>query len=141
MAKDFNKVMFSGRLGKDVDLRITPNGRSVATFSVASSRNIKDGDGYKEQTEWFRVVAWEKLADTCANFLKKGSHVFIEGRLQTRDWQDNEGQKRQTSEVIASDMYMLGKREDNDDNLVAQGAGRNGANNFASELEADGLPF
>src|SRR5215210_2289939 len=137
MAKDLNKVMFSGRLGRDVELRITPNGRSVATFSVASSRNIKDGDSFKEQTEWFRVVAWEKLAETCSNYLKKGSHVLIEGRIQTREWQDNEGQKRQTTEVIATEMYMLGKREDQEENLVTQGAaaGRNGVNSFDSELE------
>jgi single-strand DNA-binding protein len=107
MARDLNKVMLTGRLGKNVDLRVTPNGRAVATFSVASGRNYKDGDNWKEQTEWFRVVAWEKLAETCANKLKKGSHVFIEGRIQTREWQDKEGQKKTSTEVIATDMYLL----------------------------------
>jgi single-strand DNA-binding protein len=116
MARDLNKVMLTGRLGKDVDLRVTPNGRAVATFSVASGRNVKEGDTWKEQTEWFRVIAWEKLAETCANYLKKGSHVFIEGRLQTKEWQDKEGQKRYTTEVIASDMYMLdSKRSQEED--------------------------
>ncbi len=113
MARDLNKVMLTGRLGKDVELRVTPNGRSVATFSVASSRNVKEGDNWKEQTEWFRVVAWEKLAETCSNFLHKGSHVFIEGRLQTREWQDKEGQKRFSTEVIATDMTMLDAKGQN----------------------------
>ncbi|MDB5078486.1 MAG: single-strand binding protein [Chloroflexi bacterium] len=113
MARDLNKVMLTGRLGKDVELRVTPNGRSVATFSVASSRNIREGDNWKEQTEWFRVVAWEKLAETCSNFLHKGSHVFIEGRLQTREWQDKDGQKRFSTEVIATDMTMLDSKGQN----------------------------
>ena len=107
MARDLNKVMLTGRLGKDVELRVTPNGRSVATFSVASSRNVREGDSFKEQTEWFRVVAWEKLAETCSNYLHKGSHVFIEGRLQTREYQDKDGVKRYSTEVIATDMTML----------------------------------
>ena len=117
MARDLNKVMLTGRLGKEVELRVTPNGTSVATFSVASGRNMKQPDGsYKEQTEWFRVVAWDRLAETCSNYLKKGSHVFIEGRLQTREWQDQQGQKRYSTEVIASDMVMLdSKRQSQED--------------------------
>src|SRR5690242_19152261 len=107
MARDLNKVMLTGRLGKDVELRVTPNGRSVATFSVASSRNVREGDNWKEQTEWIRVVAWEKLAETCSNYLHKGSHVFIEGRLQTREYQDKDGVKKYSTEVIATDMTML----------------------------------
>jgi single-strand DNA-binding protein len=99
--------MLTGRLGKDVELRVTPNGRSVATFSVASSRNVREGDAWKEQTEWFRVVAWEKLAETCSNYLHKGSHVFIEGRLQTREYTDKDGIKKYSTEVIATDMTML----------------------------------
>jgi len=105
--------MLTGRLGKDVELRVTPNGRSVATFTVASGRSVREGDGYKDQTEWFRVVAWEKLAETCSNYLHKGSHVFIEGRLQTREWQDKEGQKRYSTEVIATDMTMLDAKGQN----------------------------
>jgi single-strand DNA-binding protein len=149
MSRDINKVMFSGRLGRDVELRITPNGSSVATFSVASSRSTKQADGqYKEQTEWFRVVAWEKLAETCANFLKKGSHVFIEGRLQTREWQDPQGQKHQTTEVIASEMNMLGSRRDEEGteenasaSRAASGSGRKAETLFEEELEPEGIPF
>jgi single-strand DNA-binding protein len=113
MARDLNKVMLTGRLGKDVELRVTPNGRSVATFSVASSRNVREGDAWKEQTEWFRVVAWEKLAETCSNYLHKGSHVFIEGRLQTREYTDKDGIKKYSTEVIATDMTMLDSKGQN----------------------------
>ena len=143
MSRDINKVMVSGRLGRDVELRITPSGSSVATFSVASSRSSKQGDGqFKEQTEWFRVVAWEKLAETCASFLKKGSHVFIEGRLQTRDWTDPQGQKHQTTEVIASEMTMLSSRQDGERaEGNSNGNGRAAETLFEEELEPEGIPF
>lgn len=136
MAKDLNKVMLSGRLGKDVDLKYLPSGAAVATFSVASGRRVKQADGnYNDQTEWFRVVAWEKLAETCGQYLKKGSHVMVEGRLQTREWQDKEGQKRYSTEVIATDMYMLdGKRQDGGGDAAGgeddwENTGNSGGNN------------
>jgi len=133
MAKDLNKVMMTGRLGKDVELRVTPSGSSVATFSVASGRAAKQQDGnYQDQTEWFRVVAWDKLAEICANFLKKGSHVYIEGRLQTREWQDNTGQKRYSTEVIASDMMMLDSKRSTEEG----GGNNNGNGNYQSNNAA-----
>jgi len=150
MAKDLNKVMLTGRLGKDVELRVTPNGSSVASFSVASSRNIKEGDSWKEQTEWFNVVAWEKLAETCANYLHKGSRVYIEGRLQTRKYQ-KDGQERYFTEVIANDLIMLdGKKQDSsgdnwDSDVPAPAApsrssrGRN--TNFEDEADVEDIPF
>jgi len=153
MAKDLNKVMLTGRLGKDVDLRVTPNGNSVATFSVASGRAIKQPDGsYKDQTEWFRVVAWDKLGEICSSYLKKGSHVFIEGRLQTREWTDKEGQKRFSTEVIATDMMMLdSKRQDQDnvgdawDNAGSSPAparnNRRPANSYDDDMEPEDIPF
>ncbi|NWJ97411.1 MAG: single-stranded DNA-binding protein [Chloroflexi bacterium] len=152
MARDLNKVMLTGRLGKDVDLRVTPNGNPVATFSVASGRNVKDGDSWKEQTEWFRVVAWEKLAETCANYLKKGSHVFIEGRLQTREWQDKDGQKRTSTEVIATDMYMLDSKRSQEEGSSGgyqsntapsrnKPAPRRNDNPFDDEAEPEDIPF
>ncbi len=149
MARDLNKVMLTGRLGKDVELRVTPSGSSVATFSVATGRKVKEGDGYKDQTEWFRVVAWEKLAETCANFLHKGSHVYIEGRLQTREWQDQQGQKRYSTEVIATEMLMLdsksqGGGEDNWDNAGAPARSASNRGRSASsddDLEPEDIPF
>lgn len=109
MSRDLNKVTVSGRLGRDVELNKTGNDSSVATFSVASGRSVKDGEEWKNETEWFRVVAWNSLAERCANQLKKGSHVLIEGRLQTRKWVDKKTeQEKYTTEVIANDMYILG---------------------------------
>lgn len=108
MSRDLNKVMITGRLGRPAELRVTPNGSDVASFSVASSRSQKVGDEWKEQTEWFRIVAWNKLALICGKNLIKGTHVYVEGRLQTRDWQDNDGNKRSSVEVIAEELIILG---------------------------------
>lgn len=108
MAKDLNKVMIIGRLGKDPEMRYTASGSPVTTFSVAAGRQWKDGAGEtREDTEWFNVVTWNKLAEICNDHLRKGSRVYIEGRIQTRQWQDQEGQTRYRTEVIASDMIML----------------------------------
>lgn len=114
MSRDLNKVQIIGRLGKDVELRYTQGGSGVASFSVASGREWKDAAGEKqEETEWFNVVAWEKLGEICNNYLKKGDKVYIEGRLKTRSWDDkNTGEKRYMTEVIASDMIMLGSKSD-----------------------------
>lgn len=153
MAKDLNKVMLTGRLGKDPDMRVAPNGTPVTTFSVASSRNIKDGDGWKEQTEWFRVVAWDRLAETCEKFLKKGSRVYIEGRLQTREYMDKNNEKRYSTEVIANDMMMLdakrqegGSTEDAWDSAPAPAPARSNnrrpaANDFDDSMEPEDIPF
>lgn len=113
MARDLNKVMVIGRLGRDPEMRYTPGGSPVTTFSVAASRQWKDGSGEnREETEWFNVVAWNKLAEICKEYLRKASRVYIEGRLQTRQWQDQDGQSHYRTEVIASDMIILdGKNE------------------------------
>jgi len=111
MAKDLNKVMIIGRLGKDPEMRYTPGGSPVTTFSVATGRQWKDGNGdMREETEWFNVVTWNKLAEICNEHLRKASRVYVEGRLQTRQWQDQDGQTRYRTEVIASDMIMLDSR-------------------------------
>jgi single-strand DNA-binding protein len=137
MAKDLNKIILSGRLGKDVELRYTnQGGTAVATFSVASSRNVRQSDEtWKEETEWFRCVAWRDLAERAKTRLQKGSHVLIEGRLQTREWDDNQGQKHRTTEVIVNDIITLesGANRNNGDAalLVDDGA----------TLEAEEIPF
>lgn len=113
--KSLNKVTLIGNLGKDPELRYTNSGVAVATFSVATNEQWKDSDGnLQERTEWHNIVAWQKLAEICAEYLKKGSKVYIEGRLQSRSWDDkNTGQKRYTTEVIANEMIMLDAKGSN----------------------------
>lgn len=106
-----NKVILLGRLGKDPDLRYTPSGAPVATFSLATNLVWKDQDGnQKELTEWHRIVAWRKLAEIASNYLKKGSLVYIEGRLQTRSWNDKNNVTRYTTEVVADNLTMVGPK-------------------------------
>lgn len=108
---DLNKVMIIGRLTRDPEIRSTPNGANVASFSVATSFNWTDQQGQKkEQTEFHNVVAWRKLADIIGQYLKKGSQVYLEGRLQTRSWDDKtSGQKRYRTEIVVDNMIMLGR--------------------------------
>jgi single-strand DNA-binding protein len=108
MFGDLNKVQIIGNLGKEPDLRYTPSGTAVATFSVASNRNIKKGDNWEKETEWFRVVVWREQAESAAKFLTKGKRVYIEGRLQTRKW-DDKGVEKYTTEVIAENIILLEK--------------------------------
>lgn len=111
--KSLNKVILIGNLGKDPELRYTNSGVPVGTFSLATNEQWKDSEGnVQERTEWHNIVAWQKLAEICAEYLKKGSKVYIEGRLQTRSWEDkNTGQKRYTTEIVANDMIMLDRKE------------------------------
>lgn len=103
-----NKVILVGRLGKDPDVRYTPDGTMVTNFNLATDEQWKDKNGEKVQkTEWHRIVTWGKLAEICGNYLVKGKLVYIEGRIQTRSWEDKEGVKRFTTEIIASNMQML----------------------------------
>lgn len=111
MARDLNKVQLTGRLGADPELRTTTHGSAVATFRVASNRSWISSTGEShEDTEWFRVVAWNRLAEVCKTYLVKASRVYIEGRLQTRQWIDQNGQARYVTEVIASDLIVLDGR-------------------------------
>jgi single-strand DNA-binding protein len=111
MAKGgLNKVMIIGNLGRDPEVKYLPSGQAVANFSVATSRAWTDKDGKKEErTEWHRVVSFGKLAEICGEYLSKGRQVYIEGRLQTRDW-EKDGQKHYTTEIVASDVVFLGSR-------------------------------
>jgi single-strand DNA-binding protein len=113
MSKELNKVQLTGRLGADPEMRFTPQGHAVTTFRVASNRSWRSADGEShEDTEWFRIVAWNKLAEICNQYLVKGARVYVEGRLQTRQWQEQDGQARYSTEVIANDMIMLDSRRD-----------------------------
>jgi single-strand DNA-binding protein len=113
MSRGLNKVMIIGHLGRDPEMRYTPSGRPVTTFSVATSRSWHSADGERhEETEWFNVVAWGSLAEICNQYLRKGQQVYIEGRLQTRRWEDTEGNKHFTTELVSKEMIMLGERRD-----------------------------
>ena len=104
-----NKVILVGNLGADPEIRYTPSGTAVANFSLATKDRWTNKDGEKdERTEWHRIVAWARLGEICGEYLKKGSQIYIEGRLQTRSWEDRDGNKRYTTEIIAQVMQMLG---------------------------------
>jgi single-strand DNA-binding protein len=108
MAKDLNKVMLIGRLGQDPELKFTQSGIAVAKFSLATSQSWKDQDGNnQEKTEWHNIVVWRKLAEICAEYLKKGSKVYCEGSLSTGSWEDENKKKHYKTEVVLSDMIML----------------------------------
>ncbi|MBF0523616.1 MAG: single-stranded DNA-binding protein [Deltaproteobacteria bacterium] len=108
MGKGLNKVMIIGRLGKDPEVRYTTAGTAVASFTVATDESWTNKEGQREErTEWHRIVAWGKLGETCGKYLTKGKLVYLEGRLQTRDWTDQNNVKRYTTEIVALDMVML----------------------------------
>ncbi|MEL6615717.1 MAG: single-stranded DNA-binding protein [Bacteroidota bacterium] len=114
MARGINKVILVGNLGSDPELRYTGSGTAVCNFSLATSESYKDRDGNQvENTEWHRIVAWARLAEICGEYLKKGRQVYIEGQLQTRQWEDKDGNTRYTTEIKAREMQMLGSRDDN----------------------------
>src|SRR5947209_8224595 len=135
MSRTLNKVQIIGHLGKDVELRYTSTGLAVSTFTVATNRAVRQADGsYVDEPEWHTVVAWEKLAETCNQFLHRGSKVYIEGRLQTRSW-EQDGGKRYRTEIMAGEMIMLDPRSDSGEGearpaIVGVGVGPD-----------DGIPF
>lgn len=139
MSRGLNKVMIIGHLGRDPEMRFTPSGRPVTTFSVAVSRSWNSSNGERRsKTQWFKVVAWGNLAEICKKFLTKGQQVYVEGRLETRNWEDKEGQKRTTVEVVANEMTMLGERRDknndNDDD-------NDSSYDNSPEIDEDEFPF
>ena len=108
-----NKVILIGNLGGDPEVRYTPGGAAVANVNLATNESWNDREGQRqERTEWHRLVFWSKLAEIVGQYLKKGSKVYVEGRLQTRQWDDQSGQKRYTTEIVVSDMQMLDGRGD-----------------------------
>jgi len=112
MARGINKVILIGNLGQDPESRTTPGGTTVTNIRIATSESWRDKQSgeMKENTEWHGVVLWNKLGEIAAEYLRKGSQVYIEGRLQTRKWQDKQGNDRYTTEIVASEMQMLGGR-------------------------------
>lgn len=139
MSRGLNKVMIIGHLGRDPEMRYTPSGKPVTTFTMAVSRSWNSGDGERHtETEWFNIVAWGNLAETCKQHLSKGQLVYIEGRLQTRKWEDKEGQKHSSVEVVANEMTFLSdRREGGQNHDAAPVPGDEGA----STSNEDEFPF
>ena len=141
-----NKAILVGNLGRDVELRYTPGGTAVANFSIATTRVWNDRSGQRqEETEWHRVVAWDKQAETANKYLRKGRQVYVEGRLQTRKWDDRDGNTRYTTEVRAERLVLLGRREDDaggrpDRPETASAPAMDGAA-ATPELTEDDIPF
>ena len=137
-----NKVILIGNLGGDPELRSTPGGTSVASFTLATNESWTDKDGTKqERTEWHRIVVWSRLAEICGQYLRKGSQVYIEGRLQTRSWEDKQGNERKTTEIVARDMQMLGARSEGNGARSEAGAGTPDFAAATVKIEDDDLPF
>jgi single-strand DNA-binding protein len=138
-SRGLNKVQIIGNLGRDPELRYTPAGKAVANFTVAVNRVTGTGEQRQEETEWFRVVAWERLAETCQQYLEKGARVYLEGRLQSRKYTDKDGVERTSVEIVANEMLMLDGRAAAGEAPVAAGAGRSGV--AAADDAGDDLPF
>jgi single-strand DNA-binding protein len=149
MARGINKVILVGNLGADPESRTTPGGLTVTNFNVATSdrRRDKQSGDWIEETEWHRVVMFDKLAETAREYLRKGSQVYIEGRLQTRKWQDKDGNDRYTTEIIARDMQMLGGRPgggapmSREDDYRSSSSGSSPAPSRKEEPFEDDIPF
>ena len=129
-----NKIMLIGNLGRDPELSYTPSGKAIAKFSLAVSRRRRDPESgeQREDTTWFNIVAWERLAETCNNYLHKGSKVYIEGRMTSRKYTDKDGVERTAWEVTATDMEMLTPKG---------GDGSGGGSSYGDEMGADDVPF
>jgi len=142
MSKGINKVILLGNLGKDPDFRLTTtNAVPVVTFSLALNRNVKDGESWKQDTEWVRCIAWERQAEIIAEYVRKGQKLYVEGRLQTREWTDKETNlKRYSTEVVVQDFSLLGPKlptgeEDSEDDFARP------ASPNQPEADSNNIPF
>ena len=144
MSGSINKVILIGRLGKDPEMRFTPNGRAVTNFTMATNEVWTDQNGEKqERTEWHRIVTWGKLAENCAKLLAKGKQVYVEGRLQTRQWDDRDGNKRYTTEIVANQMQILSPMDSSAGRAhdMSGDPGFNPDEGMPSSPEFDDIPF
>ncbi len=136
-----NKVILVGRLGRDPETRYTSGGQAVANFSVATDESYKDRNGERQKrTEWHKIVVWGKQAEIAQQYLKKGSLVFIEGRIQSREWQDKEGQKRTSFEIVANNFRMLGGRAEGAAAAGGGGMGGGASRGGGDEVESHAAP-
>ena len=142
-----NKAILVGNLGADPEVRYTQDGTPVASFNVATTERWKGQDGQmQESTEWHRIVAWRRLADICGQYLQKGSRVYIEGKIQTRKWQDQSGNDRYTTEIVAREMKMLSSRGEGGGSMGGGGGGGNRTSEpppfaFSDSSTGDDVPF
>ena len=143
-----NKVILVGNLGRDPEVRSTPNGQQVATFSIATNRKWRDRDGNRqEQTEWHNIVCWGRQAEIAGQYLTKGRQIFVEGRLQTRSWDDKQtGEKKYMTEIVCDNFQMLGQRGDFDGRRGGAGGGGGDApfpptGGAPGEPDDDDIPF
>jgi single-strand DNA-binding protein len=135
-----NKVILVGRLGRDPETRYTGGGQAVANFSVATDESYKDKNGERQKrTEWHKIVVWGKQAEIAQQYLKKGSLIFIEGRIQSREWQDKEGQKRTSFEIVANNFRMLGGRSEGAA-AASAGGGAGTRSGGGDDLESHAAP-
>lgn len=142
MAGSINKVILIGRLGKDPEMRFTPSGKAVTNFTLATNEIWTDQGGERqERTEWHRVVTWGKLAENCAKLLSKGKQVYVEGRIQTRSWDDRDGNKRYTTEIVANTMQMLGPVEGGSKGVADEGMDLSSGDAMPGSPEFDDVPF
>ncbi len=153
--RSLNKVLLIGNLGSDPEIRHTPGGTPVANFRLATNEAFTDRSGNKQtRTEWHRIVAWSKLAEICGQYLKKGRQVYIEGRIQNRQWDDQQGQRRYMTEIVATNLIMLGGRAEGETSYEPEAAevrsGQSGADPDSGYVpdssldpvgEDDDLPF
>lgn len=140
MAGALNKVFLLGNLTRDPELRYTAQGTAVANFSIAVNRSYKASDGeFKKEVNFFKIVVWGKTGENCSNYLSKGRPVLVEGRLQNRSYETQDGQKRNTTEIVADNVQFLGTRGDN---ASAGASSNNGYNEpFAGEADDEAVPF
>lgn len=139
MARSVNKVILLGRLGKDPELTYIPSGQSVAKFTMATNRSYKDKSGeWKEETDWHNIVAWGKLGEICAQYLAKGRQAYVEGQIRTRSWEDREGKKRTTTEIIANEVVLLGSRGEGAPEAASRAAGASPSSGASPEDRSGG---
>ena len=137
-----NKVILIGNLGRDPELRFTRDGQGVANFTLATNERWRDKDGQnQERTEWHRIVVWGKTAENCAQYLQKGRSCYIEGRIQSREWEDKEGNKRQTTEIVAQNVTFLGGRGEGGGGGGRPGAGTQDARPPEPGPDGSEIPF
>ena len=130
-----NKVIILGRLGQEPELKYTPGGAAVCNFSLATSENWTDKSGQRqERTEWHRVVVWGKLAELCNQYLSKGRQAYVEGRLQTRSWDDKDGNKRYTTEINATTVQFIGANASTGENKMTNDHSMNQSSNYNNDM-------